>query len=286
MTVGKKYRDWTWTYNNWSEPALASILDNLVGTQLAYVIGIEVADSGTPHLQGYFYFENPQHFSTVKRILLDKAHIMKSRGNQHQNWVYCTKDGLYLYEGMEPWMEARTSKPKPSKTPNWDAMEARLKIKFSEEKLRPWQRDIVNMVSEEPDDRVINWYHEPHGNVGKSWLLKYIATNCEGVTLVSGKATDIYHAIFTMKVKDIVPKIIMVDVPRAGKKFVSYAAIESLKNGLLFNSKYETGMCNFESPHVIVMSNSPPDLSDFSIDRWNVVDMSTVIGSGIEPPSD
>ena len=51
---------------------------------------------------------------------------------------------------------------------------------------------------------------------------------------------------------------------------MSYDAIESIKSGIIFNSKYETGQKMINPPHIIVFSNFLPDVSKLSEDRWNI----------------
>jgi len=47
--------------------------------------------------------------------------------------------------------------------------------------------------------------------------------------------------------------------------------LESIKNGLIVNTKYETGSKLFNSPHIIVFSNMSPDVSAMSMDRWKII---------------
>jgi hypothetical protein len=66
------------------------------------------------------------------------------------------------------------------------------------------------------------------------------------------------------------PRIIIFDIPRVNEGGVSYQAIEKLKNGYFFSGKYESGMCRFNSPHLIIFSNDPPVMEKLSEDRWVV----------------
>ena len=50
-----------------------------------------------------------------------------------------------------------------------------------------------------------------------------------------------------------------------------FSSIESLKNGLLFSGKYESGQLVTPNPHVIIFSNwLPPNPRKLSRDRWNI----------------
>lgn len=63
------------------------------------------------------------------------------------------------------------------------------------------------------------------------------------------------------------------DLARDSHDYVNYGALEQLKNGLLFNTKYASGMRQFETPHVVVMSNFMWDESKMSHDRVKVTDI-------------
>jgi hypothetical protein len=88
--------------------------------------------------------------------------------------------------------------------------------------------------------------------------------------LVNGKKADMFFAISKMVDSGKYPKLIVIDLPRSQTNNFNTLAIESIKNGLFFNEKYESGMCRFPRPKVCVFSNYPPDVSTMSIDRWVV----------------
>ena len=62
--------------------------------------------------------------------------------------------------------------------------------------------------------------------------------------------------------------LVVFDLPRNNGNKISYSALESIKNGLIVNTKYETGSKLFNSPHIIVFSNMQPDVTAMSGDRW------------------
>lgn len=65
-------------------------------------------------------------------------------------------------------------------------------------------------------------------------------------------------------------ELVVIDIPRCNENKVSYQAIEDLKNGMLFSTKYESAMCVFDAPHVLVFANFPPERAKLSADRWDV----------------
>lgn len=66
-----------------------------------YVIGFEVGEKGTPHIQGYVHFPNALTRSSLSKKI-SRANIRKAKGNAEQNYKYCTKDGDYYVEGAMP----------------------------------------------------------------------------------------------------------------------------------------------------------------------------------------
>lgn len=66
-----------------------------------WIVGKEVGESGTPHLQGYAMFANPVRFSHLKSSW-PRAHLERAKGNAKQNYVYCSKDGDFESHGFTP----------------------------------------------------------------------------------------------------------------------------------------------------------------------------------------
>jgi hypothetical protein len=161
-------------------------------------------------------------------------------------------------------------------------------------KLYTYQRQLLDLVSHpcDPNSRTITWLHEPNGNVGKSALIKSICMRHKAL-FVQGAGDNIKYAV-TQWVngnpeKKIPPKeleICLFDIPRSSMGAVSYNALEGIANGLLFNGKYESGMCTFNRPHVIIVANEPPAWEQLSKDRWDVRKIIESMGSSSAAPRD
>lgn len=91
-----KIRGYCFTVNNYTDEDLLDV-DRLVGESHYIIVGKEVGENGTPHLQGYVYFENPRSFGGIKK-LLPRAHIEAAKGTPEQNKMYCGKGGVILVE--------------------------------------------------------------------------------------------------------------------------------------------------------------------------------------------
>ena len=114
------------------------------------------------------------------------------------------------------------------------------------------------------------WYWEEIGNIGKTQFSKYLCLKYNAL-LLSGKSADMKYAV-CRHIKEVGdPYLIIIDVPRSGKDYISYGGIEEIKNGVFFSGKYESGQAIFPSPHILVFSNFPPDESCLSADRWDIV---------------
>lgn len=238
-------RSYIMTWNNYDEKDYIEI-KSYFDTMTHWIIGKEIAPTtGTKHLQGYFYNKNAIRFSTLK-TLYPKASWRVAKGTKEQNFIYCSKEN---YES--------NYKPK---------IETPLKI-ITE--LREWQKNIENILLTEPDDRTIYWIIDHEGNKGKTALCKYLVHNYKAA-YVSGKANDIKHIIAELKEK---PNIVLFDYPRSLESYVSYQAIEEIKNGIFCSGKYESKTIVMNSPHIIVFSNFIPDLTKLSKDRWNIINI-------------
>jgi hypothetical protein len=59
------------------------------------IIGFEVGDQGTPHLQCYAQLKKRLRFGQVKQIFGRRIHLDRCRGSPAANYAYCSKDGSF-----------------------------------------------------------------------------------------------------------------------------------------------------------------------------------------------
>lgn len=237
---------WCFTLNNYTIEDCSSIVLTIRDKCKKAIVGKEVGESGTPHLQGYF--ELKKKGRPLGMFGINRIHFEKSRGDAESNDDYCGKDGEVIL---------RFGFPRP--------------IKIIE-KLYDWQKKIEDIVLGEVDDRKIYWFWESKGNIGKSAFVKYMIVK-HGVLFCSGgKYTDIMNLVFNNDMDNC--NCVMFDIPRANMGHISYASLESIKNGMVCNTKYETGVKIFNSPHIVIFANFPPeDLEQLSSDRWRISEL-------------
>lgn len=103
MQGGKKERApqctaCVFTVNNYSEQTLDTLATLFAGGTIQYLlVGKEVGESGTPHLQGYLQFKKRSRFAKLATDL--KGHFEVAKGTLAQNQEYCRKEGNWYELG-------------------------------------------------------------------------------------------------------------------------------------------------------------------------------------------
>ena len=85
------------TLNNWTEEEYSSIVLYFQQKGKTWIIGKEIGDEGTPHLQMYIRFKTKTRFSAIKKVI-ERAHIEVSKGNEQENLMYCSKESNFKVE--------------------------------------------------------------------------------------------------------------------------------------------------------------------------------------------
>ncbi len=250
-------RRWTATLNNWVQSDIDTIKQRFLSGK--YVIGKEGKEDGkTPHLQCYLESKNPVAFTTLQR-LSPRAHWEKAKGTLAQNYTYCTKEGDF-----ETNIDNRTHREK--------LIQLVLDNEYKDVVWKPWQTQVIRTLASPPVPRKIDWYWENTGNVGKTYLAKYIGCT-QSIILCEGKKADIFNQVNMAIEAKKTPKIILVDIPRSSFNYVNYAVLEKLKDGFIYSGKYEGGQCIIPTPHIVCFANEKPAFSSLSADRWNVIEI-------------
>ena len=241
--VASKY--WCFTLNNYSKKEYISIILICKENNFDYVIGKEIGEKGTPHLQGYIGSE--KRIRANEKFKNKRIHWEHCKGSESDNYEYCTKGGDFVTNMVM----------------NEDFEDEMLDY----DELYKWQKEVVDMIKLKPDKRKIYWYWEETGNTGKSELCRYLDFH-HGACLISGKKNDIlYNAINRNS------KIYIVDLSRSAMAYAPYDALEQLKNGHFQSSKYESKSVLRKRPHILVFANSPPEKDKLSEDRWVIKEL-------------
>lgn len=101
-----KFRGWCFTINNFSEDEKNQVIRAINNAKYG-IAETEHEDNGTPHIQGYIYYENRVRFQTVKNDVSIRAHIEPAKGNPKQNYDYCSKEGNVFVKKVLPKLQEK-----------------------------------------------------------------------------------------------------------------------------------------------------------------------------------
>lgn len=285
MANRKKFRNFCFTAFG-AEPAYCT-------EQIQYIIyGHEICPtSGREHWQGYCELKNAFSLTFVKNLFNDNTiHIEERRGTQKQAIDYCKKDGkwteygipkkqgkrsdleideigkqetlLDVYEGMgfDKAIRYHAGVEKIYNLARNEYLLEQAREEITSMELYPWQKDCITDILSQPR-RKISWYWEATGGVGKSHLVTYLKLVHGGLVLTSTSYKDCTYLYNN-------EELVIFDLPRS-EYTPNYVTIEAFANYLLTSTKY-TPCTKVSRARVVVFSNSPPDMSALSNDRWNI----------------
>lgn len=253
-----KGRNWFITWNNHTENSIKEL--TAMAHLTKYAIQEETGKDGTKHLQGVLCFTSEKSFKFMKEKL-PHCHLELCR-NIGAAKNYCTK------------IETRTGKQWVKGFKSYKVNEGIQVIDpLDGKELYKWQKAVIKTIKGEPHDRTIYWIWSEMGKTGKTSLCKHLVLKHKAIVL-GGKFGDAHYAIAKMvNEQKKNPTTIVFDIPRSQGNKISYTAIENVKNGLFFSSKYESQQVVFNPPHVIIFANSEPDKSKLSSDRWKILNV-------------
>lgn len=231
-----------WCFTAYIEP---NEMIELIGSNGSYFFGVELCPTtGRQHLQGFITFK--EKCRPCEKIKNKNIHWEKQKGSDEDNHKYCSKDGK-VFTNIE--------KYKPVKT-------------LEENQLYDWEREVIKIIKQDPDDRKIYWFWEPDGNKGKTTFCKYLSIKYKAIPL-EGKKNDILFCAASFP-----SNLYVWDLERSMEDYISYGAIEKIKNGYYMCSKYESKPIIRDCPHVLIFANFKPDKKALSEDRWVIKNLS------------
>lgn len=223
-----------------------------------FIIGTETGLKGYQHWQVRIKIRNltedeKKDYKFLKTNFGESAHIELCS----DTWHYERKDGIYYDEG--DFNLARIG---------------RLQTRMGD--YLQWQETYLKLVSTQ-NDRQIDVAYDPQGNKGKSWLVSalfergqahYVPPYCTSIE-------KIVQTIASLYLKQGWRDYIIIDIPRAYKWSEQiYTAIESIKDGVIMETRYEAQPINIKGVKIIIMCNDAPKVNKLSADRWRISTLS------------
>jgi len=138
---------------------------------------------------------------------------------------------------------------------------------------KPWQLSILEEV-EIPTKRKIIWIVGKSCGEGKTWLQNYIEYGnrrvVSGISLQT-KSGHIAHALTKHPLSTA--DIFLFNIPKSVNTSteIDYEMLESIKDGKLFTSKYDSQRIKVNTPNIVmVFSNDEPNTTKLAKDRWKL----------------
>ncbi len=136
----------------------------------------------------------------------------------------------------------------------------------------PWQQDLILLSGVRPlFNRTVLWLYDHTGGAGKTTLLNYLVVHHPHTMLLTGAGKYGKHAL----ARHPRTTLVITTIPRSAQDYVSYSALESVKDGIFFNAFTGDAEMVFLAPgvQVWIFANFPPDQTKLSMDRWMIIDL-------------
>lgn len=241
------------------------IIKELEGVAKKYVFQLEEGDGGYRHYQGRIsLIKKRRHKEKHLLLKLFKKHPPQyleptcneeAGGFNSGDSFYCMKEDTRV---AGPWKDTDEVKVLTKQMQLFEVMD-----------YRPYQESLLKMATIF-DMRKIDLIYDPLGNIGKSVFAEHleylgIAEEIPPFRMMD----DIFQWVATRPIK----QCYLVDMPRGMKKDKLgdfYSGIEVIKNGVAYDKRYKAHKIRFDRPRVFVFTNSLPNFTFMSKDRWNV----------------
>jgi len=94
-----KCRNFVFTVNNYTDDHVEKLV--LLKDEVDYmIVGDELGENETPHLQGFIRFRSPRSVRNIVNVL--PGHVEVAKGTPYDNFIYCSKQKIMLEVGMRP----------------------------------------------------------------------------------------------------------------------------------------------------------------------------------------
>lgn len=244
----------------------SNIISFLTGIAKHYVFQLECGDTGYKHYQGRLtLIKKRRKFEALKLFKVPPQYFEPTTSDEHRRG-----DAFYMMK-----LDTRIEGP-------WTDKDASIFIPRQYQnlldKLYPYQQFIFD-TRDEFEPRKINLVYDPKGCNGKSTIAALCELMGNGIDVPPmNDMKEIIQLLCDecMSSNNRSPSPIFIDMPRAMDKsrlFGIYSAIEQIKKGKLYDTRYNYKKWWINSPQLWVFTNVLPDLNMLSLDRWNIYEL-------------
>lgn len=233
--------NWFFTWNNYPE----NWKDEFRSKEpifLKYRIQCEIGKNGTPHLQGVIHCDKKRRWTEFG---LPKTIHWEACKSWDDSINYCRKSetstGDFIEKGIPP-----PKQPLRLINPTY-----------------PFEQEIIKIIENTPHDRLIYWYFDLIGGVGKTSFAKYLTAKYNAIPL-DGKKNDILYTAAEFESN------VYIYIPSRSIEHFSYDSLEKIKDGYFMCAKYESKPIVRNQPHVFVFANRKPIFDEMSKDKWEI----------------
>jgi len=244
-------------------PTVDSVHNALRSFCKSYVFQLEKSESGFDHYQG--------RITLIKKDRGTIATAIAAKIGEHVRFTMIptvsenrAKECFYQLKEQTkvagPWKDTDFVMPQKK---------TRQMEEFEDYEKYPWQQKVIEL-SQQWDKRTIHVVVDAVGNNGKTDLVEWLVQNGKGTLVPPMRAMEDIMAMVMCKPP---ARCYLIDMPRAMRKeklYDFYSGIESLKNGYMYDKRYQFKDRWIDRPQIIIFSNMMPDFSMLSQDRWKV----------------
>ena len=242
--MSTKSRSYVFTLNNYTQEEYNELLE----IEARYkVIGKEVGEQGTPHLQGYIYFENPKSMNPLKKIN-KRIHWEQAKGTPVQASEYCKKENNFYEDGELP-SQGRRSDIEEAR----ELVKTTGKIRDVVDKANSFQAircaEVILKYHEKPRNwkPEVHWFYGSSGTGKTKLAYEVLGEDCY-TCMGTGKWFDGYDAHENVLIDDI------------RKDFMSFDQFIKLIDRYAYRVETKGGTRQFLARKIIITSPCPPEL--------------------------
>lgn len=216
-----------------------------------FVIGQEVGtQTGYEHFQCKGHFRKPMTMNELKAFFPIGSHAEPSIC---KDFSYCEKEGNFYR--------------------SWEGALA----PFHDLTLRNWQGEVIEELADQ-NERQVTVIVDQNGNKGKSWLAKHLVAKYRYAYVPAMPSFEDY--MFMAMAHENAPGFIF-DLPKSADNRIEKAmwmAMETIKNGYLYDKRYEFKEKWIAPPKMLVFTNDLPPKDMLTKDRWRTYTIETEYG--------